>query len=143
MSRRADRGGDKYRITSLGVSRIGVDTPWDDCPYAKSNANTFVCARAYRVFLTSCVGINLGDIPQHSVGKPYTNSPPSSIVSVQYYGYVSAQYCKNADLNFLQIYIIPRGMLFLLKRARFQDGEQNKCMFRMQMGDRLDFSTCN
>ena len=49
-----------FRIdkTSLGVSRIGVATPWDDCPYAKSNANTFVRARAYRVFLTSCVGIN-------------------------------------------------------------------------------------
>ena len=40
--------------SSLGVSRMGVATPWDDCPYAKSNANTFVCARAYRVFLTSC-----------------------------------------------------------------------------------------
>ena len=31
--------------TSLGVSGIGVATPWDDCPYAKSNANTFVRAR--------------------------------------------------------------------------------------------------
>ena len=61
-----------FRIdkTSLGVSRIGVATPRDDCPYAKSNANTFVRARAYRVFLTLCVG------------KPYTNSPPSSIVTV-------------------------------------------------------------
>ena len=29
---------------------IGVATPWDDCPYGKSNANTFVRARAYRVF---------------------------------------------------------------------------------------------
>ena len=50
-----------FRIdkTSLGVSRIGVATPRDDCSYAKSNANTFVRARAYRVFLTSCVGINL------------------------------------------------------------------------------------
>ena len=47
--------------TSLGVSRIGVATPWDDCPYAKSNDSTFVRARAYRVLLTSCVGINLGD----------------------------------------------------------------------------------
>ena len=44
---------------SLGVSRIGVATPRDDCPYAKSNDNTFVRAHAYRVFLTSCVGINL------------------------------------------------------------------------------------
>ena len=36
----------------------------------KSNANTFVRARAYRVFLTSCVR------------KPYMNSPPSSIVRI-------------------------------------------------------------
>ena len=43
--------------TSLGGSRIGLATPCDDCPHAKSNANTFVRARAYRVFLTSCVGI--------------------------------------------------------------------------------------
>ena len=37
-----------FRIdkSSLGVSRIGVATLWDDCPYAKSNANTFVHARA-------------------------------------------------------------------------------------------------
>ena len=34
----------------MGCLRIGVATPWDDCPYGKSNANTFVCARAYRVF---------------------------------------------------------------------------------------------
>ena len=39
----------------IGVSRIG---------YAKSNANTFVRARAYRVFLTSCDWINLGNIPR-------------------------------------------------------------------------------
>ena len=30
--------------------------------YAKSNANTFVRACDHIVFLTSCVGINLGDI---------------------------------------------------------------------------------
>ena len=88
-----------FRIdkSSLGVSRVGVATPWDDCQYANSNANTFVRACAYRVFLTSCFGINLGDIPlglrhprmspwlipPHSVRKPYTNSPPSSIVTLQ------------------------------------------------------------
>ena len=46
-----------FRIdkTSLGVSPKGVATPWYDFPYAKSNANTFVRAHAYRVFLTSCV----------------------------------------------------------------------------------------
>ena len=48
--------------SSLGVSRIGVATPWGDCQYAESIANTLVRARAYRVFLTSCVWINLGDI---------------------------------------------------------------------------------
>ena len=79
---------------SLGVSRIGVATPRDDCPYAKSNDNTLALARAYRVFLTSCVGINLGDIPRglrhprdvpsvdpSTLGqKPYTNSLRSCIV---------------------------------------------------------------
>ena len=115
--------------SSLGVSRIGVATPWDDCPYAKSNANTFVRARAYRVFLTLCtegqsgfkrataseslrtrsacqdgqinkqfpgilykttltlcVWMDLGDVPSVGPstlgGKPYTNSPPSSIVTI-------------------------------------------------------------
>ena len=48
--------------SSLGVSRIGVATLWDDCPYTKSNANTFVHACAYRVFLTLCVGIDLGPV---------------------------------------------------------------------------------
>ena len=47
-------------------------TPRDDCPYAKSNANTFVRAHAYGVFLTSCVRINLKDIPSvdpHTLGR--------------------------------------------------------------------------
>ena len=34
----------------MGYPRIGVATPWDDCPYGKSNANTFVRACAYMVF---------------------------------------------------------------------------------------------
>ena len=34
----------------MGCLCIGVATPWDDCPYGKSNANTFVRAHAYRVF---------------------------------------------------------------------------------------------
>ena len=69
-----------FRIdkSSLGVPRIGVATPWDDCPYTKSNANTFVRAHAYRVFLTSCVGINLGDIPRAcgTLGVPPRLIPP-------------------------------------------------------------------
>ena len=39
----------------------------------KSNANTFVRPRAYRIFLTSEVGINLGDTPRglrHPRGVP-------------------------------------------------------------------------
>ena len=73
----------------LGCLRIGVAIPWDDCPYGKSNDNTIFHARAYRVFGTSCVRINLGDIPRglwhprdvpsvdpSSLGwKPYTPSP--------------------------------------------------------------------
>ena len=29
----------------------------------KSNASTFICAQVYRIFLTLCVGFNLGDFP--------------------------------------------------------------------------------
>ena len=71
-------------------------TPWDDCPYAKSNANTFVRASAFRVFqprvsgstsraplgALGTLGVPPRLIPPHSVGKPYTNSPPSSIVTL-------------------------------------------------------------
>ena len=70
--------------SSLGVFRIGVATPWDDCPYAKSNANTFVRAHAYRVFLTSCVGINLGDIP---------SVDPSTLGRKTLYELASLKYC--------------------------------------------------
>merc|ERR1739842_71216 len=85
-----------FRIdkTSLGVSRIGVATPRDDCPYAKSNANTFVHARAYRVFLTSCVGINLGDIPwrlQHPRDVPSVD--PSTLGRKTLYELASLKYC--------------------------------------------------
>ena len=38
------------KAVCVGCLGIGVATPWDDCPYGKSNANTFVRARAYRVF---------------------------------------------------------------------------------------------
>ena len=81
---------------SLGVSRIGVATPWDDCPYAKSNANTFVRARAYRVFLTSCVGINLGDIPQ-GLGHPWDDPSvdPSTLGQKTLYKLSSLKYCYN------------------------------------------------
>ena len=87
-----------FRIdkTSLGVSRIGVATSQDDCPYAKSNANTFVRARAYRVFLTSCVGINLGDIPRglrHPRDVPSVD--PSTLGQKTLYALASLKYCNN------------------------------------------------
>ena len=87
-----------FRIdkSSLGVSRIGVATPWDDCPYAKSNANTFVRARAYRVFLTSCVGIDLGDIPRglrHPQDVPSVD--PSTLGRKTLYELASLKYCYN------------------------------------------------
>ena len=71
------------------MSRIGVATPWDDFPYTKSNANTFVRARAYRVFLTLCVGINLGDI--HLVD-------PSTLGLKTLYELASLKYCYNDTL---------------------------------------------
>ena len=85
-----------FRIdkSSLGVSRIGVATPWDDCPYTKSNANTFVRARAYRVFLTSCVGINLGDISwgqRHPRNVPLVD--PSTLGLKTLYELASLKYC--------------------------------------------------
>ena len=82
--------------SSLGVSRIGVATLWDDCPYAKSNANTFVRAHAYRVFLTSCVGINLGDIPRglrHPQDVPSVD--PSTLGRKTLYELSSLKYCYN------------------------------------------------
>ena len=41
--------------SSLGMARIDEAIPWDDCPYAKSNANTFVRACVYKVFPISCI----------------------------------------------------------------------------------------
>ena len=48
--------------SSLGMSRINEAIPWVDCPYAKSNANTFVRARAraYRVFRPRVSGSTSG-----------------------------------------------------------------------------------
>ena len=55
-------------------------------PYTKIYANTFVHARAYRVFLTSCVRITRTGtpplIPPHSVEKPHTFLHPSRIVTM-------------------------------------------------------------
>ena len=78
--------------SSLGMARIDEAIPWDDCPYAKSNANTLVRPRAYRVFRPRVSGSTSGAplgafgtlgvppqlIPPHSVQKPYNNSPSSS-----------------------------------------------------------------
>ena len=75
-----------FRIdkSSLGVSRIGVATPWDAC--------------AYRVFLTSCVGINLGDIPRglrHPRDVPSVD--PSTLGQKTLYELASLKYCYNVD----------------------------------------------
>ena len=83
--------------TSLGMS--GVATPRNDCPYAKSNANTLIRACAYRVFLTSCVGINLGDIPrglQHPWDVPLVD--PSTLGPKTLYELVSLKYCYIAAI---------------------------------------------
>ena len=74
----------------LGVSPTEVATPWDDCPSTKSNANTFVRACAYRVFLTSCVGINLGDIPLVD---------PSTLGRKTLYELAYLKYCHNARVQ--------------------------------------------
>ena len=76
---------------------IGVASPWDNCPYVKSNANTFVRAGAYRVFLTSCVGINLGDIPRglrHPWDVPSVD--PSTLGQKTLFELASLKYCYTA-----------------------------------------------
>ena len=81
------------------MSRIGVATPWDDFPYTKSNANTFVRARAYRVFLTLCVGINLGGIPRglwHPRDVPLVD--PSTPGRKTLYKLATLKYCYNAQM---------------------------------------------
>ena len=80
--------------TSLGMSRIGVAIPWDDWPYGRNNDNTFVRALAYRIFLTSCVGINLGDTPRglrHPRGVPSVD--PSTLGQKSYTHSPSLKYC--------------------------------------------------
>ena len=97
-----------YRqIIPRGVSyRSGH--PWDDCPYTKSNANTFVCAHAYRVFLTSCrdeprghpSGTSLGNIPRglrHSRDVPLVD--PSTLGRKTLYELAYLKYCHNARVQ--------------------------------------------
>ena len=60
-------------LASLGLSLIDEANQWDDCSNVESNTNTFIRARAYRVFLTSCGEINRGSTPrgpQHPQGAP-------------------------------------------------------------------------
>ena len=113
------------------MSRIGVANPGDDCPYAKSNANTFVRARAYRVFLTSCVGINLGDIPRglrHPQDVPSVD--PSTLGPKTLYELASLKYCYNAVNQ--QVHTKEGGGCMKLRRfsclqARLKDA---KILFR-------------
>ena len=93
------------------MSRIGVATPWGDCQYAESIANTLVRARAYRVFLTSCVWINLGDIPRglrHPQDVPLVD--PSTLSRKTLYELASLKYCYIA--KFLSLHRIATSPLF-------------------------------
>ena len=63
-----------------------------------SNANTFVCARAYRVFLTSCVGINFWDISwglRHPLDVPSVSVDSSTLGQKTLYELASLKYCYN------------------------------------------------
>ena len=95
----------------MGCLHIGVATPWDDCPYGKSNDNTFVRARAYSVFLTSCVWINLRDIPRglrHPQDVPLVD--PSTLSRKTLYELASLKYCYIA--KFLSLHRIATSPLF-------------------------------
>ena len=89
-----------FRIdkTSLGVSRIGPATPWDDCPYSKSNANTFVRAHAYRVFLTSCVGSTRHPSELHHP-RDVPSVDPSTLGQKTLYELALLKYCYNAPVS--------------------------------------------
>ena len=75
-----------------------------------SNANTFVRARAYRVFLTLCVGINLGDIPRglrHPRDVPSVD--PSTLGRKTLYELASLKYCY---ITFPYRQNIPKGVSY-------------------------------
>ena len=72
------------QIIPRGVSYRSGESLWDDCPYAKSNANTFVRARAYRDFLTLCVGTDLRYIP---------SIDPSTLSRKTLHELASLEYC--------------------------------------------------
>ena len=64
--------------------------------YGQNNDNTFVRARAYWIFLTSCVGINLGDTPRglrHPRGVPSVD--PSTLGQKSYTHSPSLKYSYN------------------------------------------------
>ena len=57
-----------------------------------------ICARAYRVFLTSCVGIDLGDIPRGQRHPRYVPSvDPSTLGRKTLYELASLKYCYITD----------------------------------------------
>ena len=113
------------------MSRIGVATPRDDCPYAKSNANTFVRARAYRVFLTSCVGINLGDIPRglrHPWDVPSVD--PSTLGLKTLYELASLKYCYKAKRQLRQ----PASEVFIQNPPRSDEWRRKSYRVRSISG---------
>ena len=84
--------------------------------YAKSNANTFVRAHAYRVFLTSCVGINLGDIPRGLRHPWYVPSvDPSTLGLKTLYELASLKYCYN---KFDIAFSVTLGLLLSVNAAK-------------------------
>ena len=71
------------------MARIDEAIPRDDCPYAKSNANTFICARAYRVFQPCVSGPPWG--LWHPQGAPSVD--PSTLGAKTLYELASLKYC--------------------------------------------------
>ena len=79
----------------MGCLRIGVATPWDDCPYGKSNANTFVRACAYRVFPDLVCRDQPRGHPEGAAG-PKASVDPSTLGRKTLYALASLKYCYNA-----------------------------------------------
>ena len=86
--------------SSLGVSRIDEATPWDDCPYVKSNANTFV-----RV-LAGFFDLVCQDQPW---GAPLVG--PSTLGAKILYKLASLKYCYNANFSGVHSTSTPKHLL--------------------------------
>ena len=78
------------------MARKDEAIPWDDCPYARSNANTFVRARAYMVFQPRVSGSTLGS-PLGAFRHPWVapSVDPSTPGGKTLYELASLKYCYN------------------------------------------------